>query len=55
MKQLDLEIRGLRKRHGGEGRDGGSLEDRAPRVYVWNTRPRNLEYVTETWNEFLAA
>ena len=39
----------------GEGRDGGSLEDRAAKVYVWNTRPKNLEYYTENWNEFLAA
>ena len=38
-----------------KGRDGGSLEDRAKRVYVWNTRPKNLEYYTEKWNEFLAA
>ena len=41
--------------YGGEGRDGGSLEDRAAKVYVWNTRPKNLEYYTEKWNEFLAA
>jgi putative spermidine/putrescine transport system substrate-binding protein len=39
----------------GEGRDGGSLTDRASKVYVWNTRPRNLDYYTEKWNEFLAA
>ncbi len=45
----------VRQVYGGEGRDGGSLEDRAQRVYVWNTRPRNMEYVTEKWNEFLAA
>jgi putative spermidine/putrescine transport system substrate-binding protein len=41
--------------YGGVGRDGGSLEDRANRVFVWNTRPKNLEYYTEKWNEFLAA
>ncbi|MBR0667411.1 extracellular solute-binding protein [Roseomonas hellenica] len=41
--------------YGGEGRDGGSLADRAARVHVWNTRPANLEYYTEKWNEFLAA
>lgn len=41
--------------YGGVGRDGGSLEERAQRVYVWNTRPKNLEYYTEKWNEFLAA
>ena len=29
--------------------------DRAERVFVWNTRPKNLEYYTEKWNEFLAA
>ena len=27
----------------------------AAKVYVWNTRPKNLEYYTEKWNEFLAA
>ena len=32
-----------------------TLEDRAAKVYVWNTRPKNLEYYTEKWNEFLAA
>lgn len=41
--------------YGGEGRDGGSLADRAAKIYVWNTRPANLEYYTEKWNEFLAA
>jgi putative spermidine/putrescine transport system substrate-binding protein len=45
----------IRQVYGGEGRDGGSLEDRSQRVYVWNTRPTNLEYYTEKWNEFLAA
>lgn len=41
--------------YGGVGRDGGSFEQRAARIYVWNTRPRNLPYYTEKWNEFLAA
>ena len=45
----------IRQVYGGEGRDGGSLEDRSQRVFVWNTRPSNLEYYTEKWNEFLAA
>lgn len=39
----------------GVDRDGGSLEDRARKVYVWNTRPDNMGYYTEKWNEFLAA
>ena len=50
-----LEPNLIKEVYGGEGRDGGSLEDRARRVYVWNTRPKNLEYYTEKWNEFLAA
>ena len=41
--------------YGGVGRDGGTLADRAQRIYVWNTRPRNLPYFTGKWNEFLAA
>jgi putative spermidine/putrescine transport system substrate-binding protein len=52
-KYLDPKL--VKEVYGGEGRDGGSLEDRAQRVYVWNTRPKNLEYYTEKWNEFLAA
>jgi putative spermidine/putrescine transport system substrate-binding protein len=52
-KYLEPEL--IKQVYGGEGRDGGSLEDRAKRVYVWNTRPKNLEYYTEKWNEFLAA
>ncbi|HSS87459.1 MAG TPA: extracellular solute-binding protein, partial [Reyranella sp.] len=44
----------IKQVYGGEGRDGGSLEDRAKRVYAWNTRPKNLEYYTEKWHEFLA-
>lgn len=39
----------------GKGRDGGTLADRTSKVYVWNTRPKNMEYYTEKWNEFLAA
>ncbi len=50
-----LEPQLIKEVYGGEGRDGGSLEERAKRVYVWNTRPKNLEYYTEKWNEFLAA
>jgi putative spermidine/putrescine transport system substrate-binding protein len=45
----------IRSVYEGEGRDGGSLADRAAKVYVWNTRPKNLDYYTEKWNEFLAA
>lgn len=41
--------------YGGVGRDGGSFEERAARIYVWNTRPTNMGYYTEKWNEFLAA
>lgn len=52
-KYLEPEL--IKQVYGGEGRDGGSLADRAKRVYVWNTRPKNLEYYTEKWNEFLAA
>jgi putative spermidine/putrescine transport system substrate-binding protein len=52
-KYLDPKL--VKEVYGGEGRDGGSLENRAQRVFVWNTRPRNLEYYTEKWNEFLAA
>jgi putative spermidine/putrescine transport system substrate-binding protein len=52
-KYLEPEL--IKQVYGGVGRDGGSLEERAQRVYVWNTRPKNLEYYTEKWNEFLAA
>ena len=52
-KYLDPKL--VKEVYGGEGRDGGSLADRAQRVFVWNTRPKNLEYYTEKWNEFLAA
>lgn len=52
-KYLDPKL--VKEVYGGEGRDGGSLADRAQRVFMWNTRPKNLEYYTEKWNEFLAA
>ncbi|MFO1080330.1 MAG: extracellular solute-binding protein [Reyranellaceae bacterium] len=52
-KYLDPKL--VKEVYGGEGRDGGSLADRVERVFVWNTRPKNLEYYTEKWNEFLAA
>ena len=35
--------------YGGEGRDGGSLEDRAAKVHVWKPA-EELEYYTEKWN-----
>jgi putative spermidine/putrescine transport system substrate-binding protein len=41
--------------YGGVGRDGGSIDERTKHVYVWNTRPKNQEYYTEKWNEFLAS
>jgi len=41
--------------YGGVGRDGGSIDERTRHVYVWNTRPKNQEYYTEKWNEFLAS
>ncbi|MBE9607138.1 extracellular solute-binding protein [Acetobacteraceae bacterium H6797] len=50
-----LPVETVQQVYGGVGRDGGSLEDRARRVLCWNTRPKNLEYYTEKWNEFLAA
>jgi putative spermidine/putrescine transport system substrate-binding protein len=39
----------------GEGRDGGSVERRNTKVFVWNTKPKNQEYYTDKWNEFLAS
>jgi len=39
----------------GEGRDGGSVERRNSKVFVWNTKPKNQEYYTDKWNEFLAS
>lgn len=39
----------------GEGRDGGSLDRRNTKVFVWNTKPKNQEYYTDKWNEFLAS
>ncbi len=44
-KYLDPKL--AKQVYGDVGRDGGSLEDRARRVYVWNTRPNNLECDTE--------
>ena len=52
-KYLDPEL--VKQVYGGDGRDGGSLDERAKRVCHWNTRPENLEYYTEKRNEFLAA
>jgi putative spermidine/putrescine transport system substrate-binding protein len=40
---------------GGEGREGGPVERRNARVFVWNTKPKNQEYYTDKWNEFLAS
>jgi putative spermidine/putrescine transport system substrate-binding protein len=45
----------VRQLIGGEGRDGGSVERRNTKVYVWNTKPKNQEYYTDKWNEFLAS
>ena len=45
----------IRQLIGGEGRDGGSVERRNTKVYVWNTKPKNQEYYTDKWNEFLAS
>ena len=55
LREVPRSQAGASEVYGGEGRDGGSLADRAQRVFVWNTRPKNLEYYTEKWNEFLAA
>jgi putative spermidine/putrescine transport system substrate-binding protein len=45
----------VRKSYGGEGRDGGPVERRNGRVFVWNTKPKNQEYYSDKWNEFLAS
>ena len=45
----------IRESYGGEGRDGGSVERRNARVFVWNTKPKNQEYYADKWNEFLAS
>ena len=45
----------IRQSYGGEGRDGGPVERRNARVFVWNTKPKNQEYYTDKWNEFLAS
>jgi len=39
----------------GASRDGGSIEQRMRKIYVWNTMPKNMDYYTERWNEFLAS
>jgi putative spermidine/putrescine transport system substrate-binding protein len=39
----------------GVGRDGGSITERTNKVFVWNTRPKNHEYYTDKWSEFLAS
>ena len=41
--------------YGGGGRDGGPVERCNARVFVWNTKPKNQEYYTDKWNEFLAS
>jgi putative spermidine/putrescine transport system substrate-binding protein len=45
----------VREWYGGAGRDGGSIDERVQKVFVWNTRPKNHEYYTDKWNEFLAS
>jgi putative spermidine/putrescine transport system substrate-binding protein len=44
----------VRELYGGVGRDGGSIEQRNAKIFVWNTKPKNQEYYTDKWNEFLA-
>lgn len=45
----------VRHFYAGEGRDGGSVARRNSKVFVWNTKPKNQEYYTDKWNEFLAS
>lgn len=45
----------VRELYEGVGRDGGSVADRNAKVFVWNTKPKNQEYYTDKWNEFLAS
>jgi putative spermidine/putrescine transport system substrate-binding protein len=45
----------VREWYGGVGRDGGSVADRNSKIFVWNTKPKNQEYYTDKWNEFLAS
>ena len=33
----------------------GSVERRNSKVFVWNTKPKNQEYYTDKWNEFLSS
>jgi len=44
----------VRELYDGVGRDGGSVADRNAKIFVWNTKPKNQEYYTDKWNEFLA-
>jgi putative spermidine/putrescine transport system substrate-binding protein len=39
----------------GEVRDGGSMEQRMGRIYVWNGYPTELTYLLKRWNEMKAA
>ena len=45
----------LAELYGGVGRDGGPIQKRNQKVFVWNTKPKNQEYYTDKWNEFLAS
>jgi putative spermidine/putrescine transport system substrate-binding protein len=45
----------VRELYEGVGRDGGSVERRNAKIFVWNTKPKNQEYYTDKWNEFLAS
>lgn len=38
----------------GNVRDGGSYRDRMGRIAIWNTIPRENEYLTQKWNAFIA-
>ncbi len=38
----------------GSVRDGGSYQDRMGHVAIWNTIPRENEYLTQKWNAFIA-
>ena len=42
-------------RKAGEVRDGGSYKNRMGRVAVWNSVMDENEYLTDRWNEFIAA
>ena len=45
----------VREWYDGVGRDGGSVANRNAKIFVWNTKPKNQEYYTDKWNEFLAS